>query len=95
MVHLTLEVDLPPGVTITAYRRFGKGHGLEVSWPLPTECCCDRCRRPQKAHWEFKARQTHFKINNMKELWQRTLRVFRTERKDSLWSLRRATWWKG
>ena len=40
-------------------------------------------------------RQSHFKINNIKELWQRALQVFRTERKDSLWSPRRATWWKG
>ena len=54
MTQLTIEVDLPPDVTITAYRRCGKGHGLEVSWPLPTQCRCDRCHREQKAHWEFK-----------------------------------------
>jgi len=54
MVRLTIEVDLPPEVTITAYRRSGKGHGLEVSWPLPTQCRCDRCHHEQQAHWEFK-----------------------------------------
>jgi transposase len=54
MTHLTIEVDLPPEVTITAYRRSGKSHGLEVSWPLPTQCRCDRCHHEQKAHWEFK-----------------------------------------
>jgi len=54
MAQLTIEVDLPPEVSITAYHRFGKGHGVEVSWPFPTQCRCDRCHREQKAHWEFK-----------------------------------------
>ncbi len=34
-----------------------------------------------------KARQTHFKTHILKELGQQVLKVFRTERKDSLWSL--------
>lgn len=54
MARLTIEVDLPPEVTVTACRRWGKGHGLEVSWPLPAQCRCDRCQHQQQAHWEFK-----------------------------------------
>ncbi len=34
-----------------------------------------------------RARQTHFKTHILKELGQQVLKVFRTERKDSLWSL--------
>jgi transposase len=53
MAALTIDVDLPPDVTITAYRRHGDGHGFEVSWPLPTRCRCDRCHREDAAHLEF------------------------------------------
>ena len=53
MPPLTIDVDLPPGVTITAYSRHGEGHGFEVSWPLPTHCRCDRCHREEAARLEF------------------------------------------
>ena len=35
MARVTIEVDLPPGVEITAYERHQEGHGFEVRWPLP------------------------------------------------------------
>jgi transposase len=54
MASVTIDVDLPPGVTITGYRRHGDGHGFEVSWPLPERCRCDRCRREERTHLEFK-----------------------------------------
>jgi transposase len=54
MTTITIEVDLPPGVTVTAYQRVGDGHGFEVAWPLPQRCCCDRCRREDKASIESK-----------------------------------------
>jgi transposase len=54
MALLTIEVDLPPDLTITAYQRYGQGHGLEVSWPLPSRCHCDRCHFEEAAHLEFK-----------------------------------------
>jgi transposase len=53
MAAITIDVDLPPDVTITAYRRHGDGHGFEVSWPLPTRCRCDRCHRQDAARLEF------------------------------------------
>jgi transposase len=53
MPAITIEVDLPPEVTITAYQRLGEGHGFEVSWPLPAHCRCDRCHREEVAHLEF------------------------------------------
>jgi transposase len=53
MAAITIDVDLPPDVTITAYRRHGDAHGFEVSWPLPTRCRCDRCHREDDAHLEF------------------------------------------
>jgi hypothetical protein len=54
MATVTIDVDFPPGVTITAYERHGDGHGFEVSWPWPTRCRCDSCRKEDDAHLEVK-----------------------------------------
>jgi transposase len=54
MATITIDVDLPPGVTITAYQRHADGHGFEVSWPLPDRCRCDRCGREEPARLEFR-----------------------------------------
>jgi transposase len=54
MSTITIQLDLPPGVTITAYERHGNGHGFEVSWPLPSRCRCDRCQREDEAHLQFR-----------------------------------------
>jgi transposase len=54
MATVTIDVDLPPGITITAYDRYGDGHGFEVAWPWPDRCCCDCCRREQDARIEVK-----------------------------------------
>jgi transposase len=54
MARVTIEVDLPPDLTLVAYQRQGDGHGFEVSWPLPNRCRCDHCRRDEPAHLEFK-----------------------------------------
>ncbi len=56
MATITIDVDLPPGVTITAYQRCGDGHGFEVSWPLPQRCRCDRCGQEAAARLEFRER---------------------------------------
>lgn len=54
MASITLEMDLPEGVTVTSYERVGDGHGFEVEWPLPERCRCERCRYEEQAHLEFK-----------------------------------------
>jgi transposase len=54
MTTVTIEVNLPPDVTITAYRRQAQGHGFEVSWPLPQRCLCDYCHREDKTYLECK-----------------------------------------
>ena len=54
MASVTIEVDLPPGVEITAYERHQEGHGFEVRWPLPELCRCERCEHVEQAHIEFK-----------------------------------------
>ena len=56
MAAITIDLDLPPGVTVTAYERHGEGHAFEVSWPLPERCRCDRCGREDKARLEFRER---------------------------------------
>ena len=54
MATVTIEIDLPPNLTITSYQRHGQGHGFEVSWPLPSRVRCDHCRREEKAYLEYK-----------------------------------------
>jgi transposase len=54
MASITIDVDLPSDVTITAYARHGDGHGFEVSWPWPTRCRCDSCRKEDDAYLEVK-----------------------------------------
>ncbi|HMB04741.1 MAG TPA: transposase [Isosphaeraceae bacterium] len=54
MACVTIEVDLPPGVEITAYERYQDGHGFEVRWPLPEHCRCERCGHEERASIEFK-----------------------------------------
>jgi transposase len=56
MATVTIDIDLPSGVTVTGYQRHGAGHGFEVSWPLPQRCRCDRCGREEPADIEFKDR---------------------------------------
>jgi transposase len=56
MATVTIDIDLPPGVTVTGYERHGHGHGFEVSWPLPQRCRCDRCGREDNASLEFPGR---------------------------------------
>jgi hypothetical protein len=50
MATVSIDIDLPPGVEITAYERHGDGHGFEVTWPWPERCCCPCCG------WEDQAR---------------------------------------
>ncbi len=54
MAQVTIDVDLPDGVTITGYRRHGDGHGFEVAWPLPARHRCARCHREEPARVEDK-----------------------------------------
>ena len=54
MASVTIEVDLPPGVEITAYERHQGGHGFEVHCPLPERCRCERCGHEDHAHIEYK-----------------------------------------
>jgi transposase len=54
MASVTIDVDLPPGISLTAYARHGDGHGFEVSWPWPTRCRCDSCRKEADACLEVK-----------------------------------------
>jgi transposase len=53
MSTITIDVDLPPNVTIRSYQRYGQGHGFEVAWPMPTHCRCERCGREEAANLEY------------------------------------------
>jgi transposase len=56
MAAVTIEADLPPGVTITAYERYADGYGFEVSWPLPGRCRCERRGPGEPARLEYRER---------------------------------------
>jgi len=52
MANLTIDIDLPEGVTITGYHRIPDAHGIEVAWPLPETCRCPRCKTVEPARLE-------------------------------------------
>jgi transposase len=52
MASITIDIDLPEGVTITTYQRLGEAHGFEVDWVWPERCRCQRCGHEDKARWE-------------------------------------------
>lgn len=54
MASITLEMDLPEGVTVSSYERVDNGHGFEVAWPLPERWRCQRCGYEEKTQPEFK-----------------------------------------
>jgi transposase len=52
MANVTIDIDLPEGVTVTSYQRLGEAHGFEVDWQWPQSHRCDRCGHEGKARWE-------------------------------------------
>jgi transposase len=52
MANITIDIDLPEGVSVTSYHRLGEAHGFEVDWSWPERWCCQRCGHEEKAHWE-------------------------------------------
>jgi transposase len=54
MASITLELDLPDGVTVESYQRHEDAHALEVAWPLPETCTCQRCGHNGPARLEWK-----------------------------------------
>ena len=54
MASITLELDLPEGVKVDSYQRLDEAHAVEVSWPLPQTCTCERCGHCQPPHLEWK-----------------------------------------
>ena len=69
MAQLTVNLDLPNGIEITGYERYEDGHGIEVKWPLPERCRCQRCGREDVARIEYKS--TVQVVRDL-PLWERT-----------------------
>ena len=57
MASITIDIDLPEGVEITAYERCGNGHGFEVTWPWPEQCRCQSCNYEDQARLEQSGKQ--------------------------------------
>jgi transposase len=53
MANLTIEIDLPDGVTITGYHHIAGAHGIEVTWTWPEVCCCPHCQTVEPARLEM------------------------------------------
>jgi transposase len=54
MASVSIEMDLPEGVDVVSYERFGDGHCFEVAWPLPECSQCERCRHEEASKFETK-----------------------------------------
>jgi transposase len=54
MASITLDLDLPDGVTVQSYDRLGDAHALEVAWSLPPTCTCQRCGHVAPLRYEGK-----------------------------------------
>jgi transposase len=54
MTNVTIQVELPPEVTLKDYQRVGDGHGFLVAWPFPARCRCDRCQREEETDLELR-----------------------------------------
>lgn len=52
MAKVTIDIDLPEGVSITSYHRLGEAHGFEVDWQWPESWRCARCGHEGEARWE-------------------------------------------
>ena len=57
MVRITIDIDLPDGVTVTGYHRHLQGHSFEVSWPWPQHVRCPCCRHQDLAYLEQNVRR--------------------------------------
>src|SRR5271156_5737927 len=53
MANVTVDIDLPEGVTVISYQRVGEAHGFEVDWSWPERWCCQRCGHEEQARWEL------------------------------------------
>jgi transposase len=42
---ITIDMDVPAGVSVDEYERIDEGHAFHVSWPLPDHPCCETCKR--------------------------------------------------
>ena len=49
-VKVKVKLDLPAGVELLGYERYGDGHGFEVKFPLPDFCRCELCGREEAGH---------------------------------------------
>jgi transposase len=58
MASITLDLDLPAGVTVQSYQRHEDAHALEVAWTLPHSCTCARCglTEPTRPEWKDEVR---------------------------------------
>jgi transposase len=53
MAEIKLELDVPPGIRVVNYERHGEAHAFEVSWDLPAEHGCPKCRRSEPTRPEY------------------------------------------
>ena len=53
MANLTIDIDLPEGVTSTGYHRLPEAHGIEVSWPVPETHVCGHCKTSEPVRIEI------------------------------------------
>ena len=65
-IEVKVKLDLPVGVELLGYERCGDGHGFEVKFPLPSDCCCEKCGHEEPASYEYK--NTVYAVRDL-DLW--------------------------
>jgi len=67
VASLTIDIDVPAGVTVRGYERIEGGHAFEVDWPWPAEVACERCQHVHAAAIRVKE-HTFYVIRDL-DLW--------------------------
>ena len=67
MASLTIDIDMPAGVTVRGYERIEGGHAFEVDWPWPAEVAYERRQRVHAA--AIRVQEHTFYVIRDLDLW--------------------------
>jgi transposase len=63
---VTIDMDVPAGVSVGEYERIDDGHAFHVSWPLPDRPRCETCKR--EAPLQLQEKNKFLSIRDL-DLW--------------------------
>lgn len=75
MASVTIDLDVPEGVSIRGYERHGEGHAFEVDWDCPPETKCDKCGQIEAS--EIRYKETVYVVRDLDVWGQPAFLVYR------------------